>query len=106
MKRLGRYLITTHFQGVILRPTDHQSHKCWVDANFAGGFNCKIAGTDPTTAKSCSGWVITYAGSPVMWSSKMQTLTALSMTEAEYIALLTALRCDLIPMIELSKEKK
>ena len=76
-----------------------------MDADFAGGFNHKIAASDPATDKSCSGWVITYAGCRVMWSSKMQTLTALSMTEAEYVALSTALR-DLIPMMELLKEMK
>ena len=71
--------------------------------DFAGGFDCKIAASDPTTAKSHSGQAITYAGCPVTWSSKMQTLTALSMTKAEYITLLTAL-CDLIPTMEPSKE--
>ena len=76
MKWLGRYLITTCNQGIILYPTDHQSYECWVDADFAGGFDHKIATSDPITAKSRSDWAIAYAGCPVMWSSKMQTLTA------------------------------
>ena len=33
-----------------------------------------------------------YAGCPIVWASKMQLLIALSSTEAEYIALSTALR--------------
>ena len=74
-----------------------------MDTDFAGGFNHKTAGNDPTTSKSRSGWVITYAGCPVTWSSKLQTLTTLSMTEAKYIALSMAC-CDLIPMMELTKE--
>ena len=63
-------------------------------------FDRSIAGTDPTTSKSHSGWAITYAGCPVL-----QTLTALSTTEAEYITLSTACR-ELIPMLELTKEMR
>ena len=33
-----------------------------------------------------------YAGCPISWASKMQTQTALSTTEGEYIALSMALR--------------
>jgi hypothetical protein len=38
------------------------------------------------------GYIITYAGCPMHWSSKMQTEIALSTTEAEYIALSQAMR--------------
>ena len=86
-----------------MRPKHNQSYECWVDADFTGGFDCKIAGNDPTTSKSRSGWVITYAGCPVTWSSKLQTLMALSMMEAEYIAVSMACH-DLIPMMELTRE--
>ena len=55
------------------------------------------------TSKSCSAWTITYVGCPVTWASKLQTLTALSTMEAEYVALSTACR-ELIPMLELRKE--
>ena len=33
------------------------------------------------------GFILMYAGCPMMWGSKMETLIALSMTEAEYITL-------------------
>ena len=72
---------------------------------FAGGFDRRIAGTDPTTSKSRSGWASTYAGCPVTWASKLQMLTALSTTEAEYIALSTTCR-ELIPMLEFTKEMR
>ena len=100
---LCRYLKATRDKGIICNPANDKSYECWVDADFAGGFDHKIAGTDPTTSKLCSGWAITYAGCPVTWASKLQTLTALSTTEAEYIALSTACR-ELIPMLELMKE--
>ena len=52
VERLGRYLITTHDQGIILWPTDHQSYECWVDADFAGGFNHKIAASSQSIHRS------------------------------------------------------
>jgi hypothetical protein len=65
---------------------------------------CKAeASKDSATARSRSGYVITYAGCPIMWASKLQTQVALSTTEAEYTALSTALR-DIIPLMELVKE--
>ena len=50
-----------------------------------------------------SGHVITYAGCPISWSSKMQTKVALSTTEAEYIVCSTALR-DVIPLMNLTNK--
>ena len=55
------------------------------------------------TAKSHSGWIIRYAGCPITWASKLQTLTALTTTEAEYMALSMAMR-EQLPLIQLLKE--
>jgi hypothetical protein len=46
-----------------------------------------------------------YANCPLVWASKLQNHIALSSTEAEYIALSTAMR-DIIPLMELIKEMK
>ena len=100
-----RYLKATRDKGIICNPANDKSYECWVDTDFAGGFDHKIAGTDPTTSKSRSGWAITYAGCPVTWASKLQTLRALSTMEAEYIALSTASQ-ELIPMLEITKEMR
>ena len=105
MRRLCKYLKATRDKGITCNPDNDKSYECWVDADFAGVFDRSIAGTDPTTSKSRSGWTITYAGCPVTWASKLQTLTALSTMEAEYIALSTACR-ELIPMLELTKEMR
>jgi hypothetical protein len=56
-----------------------------------------------TTAKSQSGYLITYSGCPFLWASKMQIEIALSTTKSEYISLSTALQ-ETIPMIHLIKE--
>jgi hypothetical protein len=47
--------------------------ECWVDAAHASEWNNKTASNDPNTARSRMGYVITYAGCPMHWSSKMQT---------------------------------
>ena len=47
---------------------------------------------DLNSAKSRTEYIITYAGCPIVWESKLQTLVALSTTEAECIALSTSLR--------------
>ena len=54
---------------------------------------------------SQTGSVITYAGCPILWASKMQQLIALSTTEAEFIAMSTALR-EVISMMNLLTELK
>jgi hypothetical protein len=58
---------------------------------------------DPISAKSRTGYVITFASCPVLWSSKLQTEIALSTTEAGYIAMSQAAR-DIIPKRALLQE--
>ena len=49
------------------------------------------------------GYMITYAGCPILWASKLQTKIALSSTESEYITLSQALH-EVIPLTSLIKE--
>jgi hypothetical protein len=49
----------------------------YVDADWVGCLD---------TRRSTTGYVFTFAGGPVSWSSKRQNIVALSTTEAEYIA--------------------
>jgi hypothetical protein len=53
----------------------------YCDADWAG---C------PDTRRSTTGYIFTLAGGPVSWSSTVQKSTALSICEAEYIALADA----------------
>ena len=55
------------------------------------------------SAKSRSGWVIMVGECPVTWASKMQTETALSTMQAEYVALSSTMR-DLLPFKDLIVE--
>ncbi len=54
----------------------------------------------PVCAKSCTGFVIVFAGVPVLWQSKLQSETALSTMEAEIIALAACMR-ELIPIMDI-----
>jgi hypothetical protein len=68
----------------------------YVDADFAGLWNSEKP-DDSMSVKSRTGYIITIGGTPVIWSSKLQTEIALSTCESEYIALSTAMRA-LLPL--------
>jgi hypothetical protein len=91
--------------GVSYQPNKEKGFECYCDADFSGNWTASIADVDPHTSKLRSGWVVFYAGCPIIWASKLQTQTALSTTEAEYIAMSMAL-CNVIPIMELTNEMK
>ena len=105
VKRIGRYLLGTRDKGIIIDPNSPWHFECWVDADYAGNWRYENAHVDPMTSKSRSGWIVRFAGAPITWASKMQTITALSTTEAEYIALSTSLR-EVIPLMGILKEAR
>ena len=79
--------------------------ECWADAAFSGDWNKEDAEDDPSTAKSRSGFVLAFAGVPLLWYSKLQTEIALSTVESEYISLSQALR-EVIALMQLADEAK
>ena len=105
VKRIGCYLLVTRDKGLVIHPNMDWHFDCWVDADFAGNWRQADAHQDPMTSKSRSGWIIRFAGAPITWASKMQTITAMSTTEAEYIALSTSLR-EVIPLLGLLREAR
>jgi hypothetical protein len=102
IRRIIRYLKATSSQGYILRPSSSRNLNRFVDADFAGTLT-PTDSDDLSSVKSRTGYVITFASCPVLWSSKLQTEITLSTTEAEYITLSQATR-DLIPMRDLLQE--
>jgi hypothetical protein len=99
LKRIGRYLKGTATRGMVINPTKELSIDAYPDADFAGMYGHENH-TDPACAKSRTGFVIVFAGVPVMWQSKLQTETALSTMEAEIIALAACMR-ELIPIVDM-----
>jgi histone deacetylase 1/2 len=102
---LGRYLKGTRNMGTIMKPIANKDLEVFVDASFCGDWDPKEAACDRDTARSRHGYVISYAGCPLLWKSQLQTEIALSTTESEYTGLSYALR-DSIPVMELLKEMK
>ena len=92
VKRIARYIKGSQDEGLIFRPDMHNlCIDCAVDADWAGGWNPKDPG-NPEGVKSRTGFLLTFAGVPLLWKSVSQELIALSTMESEYIALSTAMR--------------
>ena len=85
-----------------IRDPDMLNIDAFPDADFAGMYGHEKP-TDPACAKSRSGFVIVFAGVPILWHSRLQSETALSTMEAEINALAACMR-ELIPIIDMVKE--
>ena len=99
---LGRYLLGTRDKGMILRPDSNRSFEVHVDADFCGNWDRDDA-ANADTARSRHGYIVSYAGCPVVWKSQLQSEITLSSTESEYTGLSYVLR-EAIPIMELLKE--
>ena len=93
------YLLKTHSQDLFLKPDRCKGLECHIDADFSGTWTHLSAG-DPLSYHSRTGFFISYAGYPVLWKSKCQSLVTLSTTETEYIALYSFL-CEVIALVQL-----
>jgi hypothetical protein len=102
VKSIGRYLLRTPTEGLILQPSGDLAIDCYVDADFAGLWSYEHD-QNPLCVKSRTGYLITIGGCPLTWCSKLQTEIALSTMEAEYIALSQSMR-ELIPLRSLVRE--
>ena len=87
---------------MLLQPAHELTIDCFVDVDFAGQWNVKDP-HDPLCVKSWTGYVLMVGKCPVHWVSKLQSEVAVSMMEAEYVALGTAMQ-DLIPLQTLVSE--
>ena len=86
LKRIGRYLISTRDQGLIIRCDQDRSIldiECFVDADFAGMFSHEDK-NDPHCVRSRTGFVIMMGGSPIVWKSNLQPIIASSTMESEF----------------------
>jgi hypothetical protein len=102
VKRICKYLAGTMNEGIIFRPDPSKGLECHVDADFAGGWSSGDH-TNPEAVLSRTGFVISYAGCPVYWCSKLQSEITLSTTESEYVALSMAMR-EVLPFMNLMTE--
>ena len=79
VKHLFRYIRGTLDYRITYSKSAPSSEPFLVYSDAAHG-DCKESG------KSTSGYLVMAAGAPVSWRSKLQTIVALSTTEAEYVA--------------------
>jgi hypothetical protein len=67
--QIALYLSGTRTLGTFIQPNkDIMTLDCFADADFAGGFKVEDS-EDPHSARSCTDFVITLGGSPVVWGS-------------------------------------
>ena len=109
IKRIIQYLLSTRtkdgsYKGLLFKIDKSKSIDIYVDASFAGDWD-RSWSEEPSSVFSRTGFVIYYAGCPVVWMSKLQTEISLSTTESEYIALSHSMR-EAIPMMTLLDEMK
>ena len=110
VKRLAHYLkgILAKEQGLVFKATIDQRLDLFVDADFAVLWGYEDD-QDPVCVRSRTGYVMTLGDCPLHWCSKLQTETACSTLEAEYIALAQAMR-ELVPIrrifVEMLREFK
>ena len=76
--RVVRYLVTTSGLGLVYRVGVSPVLVAYADASFA---------SDEASRRSVGGTVFLLAGAAVSWRSRVQSVVALSSTEAEYIAM-------------------
>jgi hypothetical protein len=100
---LVRYLIGTREEGYTILPDASKGVELHADADFAGNWDPALAGDDIDTARSRHGYVLSFAGVPILWKSQLQTEVALSSTESEVIGLSAALRTA-IPIVNMLGE--
>ena len=96
VKTIVRYLHRTSDQGMIFSPTGNFELEMYVDADF-GGLYRRDPDSEPTSAKSRTGFLINLGGCPLLWKSHLQSSISLSTTESEYSALSSSLR-TLLPL--------
>ncbi|XP_059222145.1 uncharacterized protein LOC131996444 [Stomoxys calcitrans] len=81
VKRIFRYLKATSHYALQFSKDGSSQIDGFTDADWAG---------DVDDRKSTTGYVFKFQNGPISWNSKKQQTTALSTTEAEYMALSTS----------------
>ena len=70
LKRIGKYLKNTYSCGMVINPTRELTIDVYPNADFAGMYRHEKP-TDPACARSRFGFVIVFAGVPVLSQSKL-----------------------------------
>ena len=101
IKQIVRYLAGTIDKGQIVKPDGTYNLRTWVDADFSG-MHGQEPESNPNSAKSRYGYILTFAGVPLIWKSQIIKEICLSTLHAEYVGLTTAVK-TMIPLKSLIK---
>ena len=85
----GNRRLTT--RGVVYNPNIEKGIDCYVDAEFSSGW-AQVDSNHAENVMLRTVYAIKHAVCSVLWCSKLQTEITLFTTEAEYIALIQAMR--------------
>jgi hypothetical protein len=96
IKSIIRYLSQTPDKGLTIKPDGSYDLRCWVDADFAGLHGVEHE-QNSTSARSRFGYIVSFAGVPLIWKSQLIDEICLSTMHSEYVALSNATRI-LIPL--------
>jgi len=96
VKSIVRYLARTYDKGLIVKPDGTYNLRCWVDADFSGMYK-EEPQENSASAKSRYGYIVTFAGVPLVWKTQLISEICLSTLHAEYVGLSSAVRA-LIPL--------
>ena len=72
VKRIAKYLLGTKERCIICRPDRNKGLGCYADADSVGGWD-RGDSNYPENVVSQTGYVIQYAGCPIVWYIKLQT---------------------------------
>ena len=88
LKHLVRYVAGTSHHGICFGADCYPQHAL-MDHDLSGPLECFVDSdhaADKDTRRSCTGYVFFSRGGPISWRSRLQNSTALSTTEAEFMA--------------------
>jgi hypothetical protein len=91
VKTILRYLKRTQDHGIIVKPNGTFDLKLWVDADF-GGLYGREPPNSTNSARSRLGYIIKLGDVLLTWRTNLINEICLSTLEAEYVALVAAVR--------------
>ncbi len=66
---IAGYLASTKDKGIMMIPNSRKSFECYINASLAGDWKQQSAADDPSTARSRTGYLITFMDCPLVWAS-------------------------------------
>ena len=102
---LVNYLHDMRKEGLILDSKRNKSFEIFYDTDFPGNWYVPTAADDPSTARSRSGYIVTYAGCPITWIYRLQKMVALSSCQSKHVSFYQSLY-DTTPLMGIMIEFK